>query len=405
VPPARLVGALLTVFLLAGTAALAEPAIALRTGYACSQCHLNHTGGGMRTPFGSLYGQLTLPQRLLRWRDGENLLPADPDARLAIGADARFQALAISSPDTASAFSFEVPEANVYAEGRLIPGHLSVYFDEKLGPGGAGARELFAIAQTKTWDAYIKVGKFMPPYGWRLPDDAAYIRQYTGFTYSAPDVGVEAGIAPGRWSAQLAITNGASGGSEDNRSKQFSLLAQTRFKIWRFGVSASNNIAGGARVTQAGLFGGIALGRLVLLGEADQRRTKENGGTSDRRIAFAEADLQIARGLDLKFTHDWTDPDTRRLHRCARPGFAGRGMGAHPFRTAPALRPALGRSAPARGDPGQAGRAGGSHLLLNGGTPPWVDRSVPWSSPLARVQRKKMLASAAPSERRPRRKA
>lgn len=288
---------------------IAEPAIAVRTGYACQQCHLNRTGGGMRTPFGGLYGQLTLPQHLLRWRDGENLLPEDPEARIAFGADARFQALAVSSPDGPDVFSFEVPEANLYLEGRLVPGHLSVYLDERVGAGGAGARELFVLGQMKPWDAYIKIGKFMPPYGLRLPDDAAYIRQQTGFTYSAPDIGVEVGVAPGRLSAQLAIVNGSSGGQEDNRSKQGSLVVQTRFKTWRFGFSASDNIASGATVTQTGLFGGIILGRVALLGEIDKRRTKDNG-TQDRLIALAEADLQITRGLDIKYTHDWTDPDT-----------------------------------------------------------------------------------------------
>lgn len=295
---------------MAATNGLAEPAIAVRTGYACSQCHLNHTGGGMRTPFGGLYGQLTLPQHLLRWRDGGNLLPEDPNARIAVGGDVRFQALAVSSRSRPDVFSFEVPEANVYAEARLVPGRLSLYVDERVGGGGAGARELFAIAQARKWDAYVKVGKFLPPYGWRLPDDAAYIRQQTGFTYSAPDIGVEAGIAPGRWSAQLAIVNGASGGEEDNRSKQFSLVAQTRFKIWRFGVSASDNIASDATLVQTGAFGGIILGRVALLGEIDRRLTKAGSGTQERLIAFAEADLQITRGLDVKFTHDWMDPDT-----------------------------------------------------------------------------------------------
>ena len=292
------------------TAAHAEPAFAVRTGYACAQCHLNRTGGGMRTPFGGLYSQLTLPQHLLRWREGENLLPQDPEARIAFGGEARFQALAVSSPSGADVFSFEVPEANLYLEGRLVPGHLSVYIDETLGPGGASAREAFALGRIETWEAYIKVGKFMPPYGWRLPDDAAYIRQQTGFTYSAPDIGVEVGIAPGRWSAQLAVVNGASGGDEENRSKQASLVVQTRFRTWRFGVSASDNIAGGATVTQTGAFGGIVLGRVALLGEIDRRRTEDVTGDQGRLIAFAEADLQITRGINLKYTHDWTDPDT-----------------------------------------------------------------------------------------------
>ena len=46
----------------------AEPAFAVRTGYRCSQCHVNRSGGGMRTAFGSLYTQTILPARLLEWR-------------------------------------------------------------------------------------------------------------------------------------------------------------------------------------------------------------------------------------------------------------------------------------------------------------------------------------------------
>src|SRR5262249_58083674 len=97
----------------AATESLADPAFAVRTGYACQQCHLNRTGGGMRTSFGGLYGQLTLPQHLLRWRDGENLLPEDPEARIAFRADARFPALVVSRSDRPDGFSFAGPEAHL----------------------------------------------------------------------------------------------------------------------------------------------------------------------------------------------------------------------------------------------------------------------------------------------------
>ena len=306
--------ALVALSLTAAAPALAEPAIAVRTGYRCSQCHLNRTGGGMRTPFGSVYSQTVLPRNLLRWRAEGNLLPADPDARFAVGGDVRFQALSVTRPGLDDTFSFEIPEANVYLEGRVLPEWVSIYLDGKVGPGGAAAREVFALLSLEKWNGYVKAGKFLPPFGWRLPDDQAFIRQASGFTYSAPDTGIEVGLEPGRWTFHLAAVNGASGGGDQDRAKQISFLGARRFENSRVGLSASNNISDGVRTTQAGLLGGLALGRLALLAEADWAQAHQRNATtgereiSERLVGFLEADLLITRGLALKLAHDWIDP-------------------------------------------------------------------------------------------------
>lgn len=294
--------------LVAPSLAVAEPAFAVRTGHRCSQCHLNRTGGGLRTPFGSLYTQTVLPNRLLPWRKADNLLPADPDARFAVGADARVQYLALNARAGPDSSSFEVPEANLYAEARLVPGRFSLYLDESVGPGGASARELFALWTLPVGNGYLKGGKFLPPFGWRLPDDAAFIRRSSGFTYSAPDQGLELGFEPGRWSFHLAAVNG-SGGSDNNRSKKFTLLALRRLGPGRLGLSAANDIAAGVTTTHAGLLGGVNLGRLALLAEADWVELSREPDTTQRLLAWLEADLLIARGLNLKLAHDWIDPD------------------------------------------------------------------------------------------------
>ena len=289
--------------------ASAEPAFAVRTGYRCSTCHVNRTGGGLRTAFGSLYAQTTLPARLLPWRDGKNLLPANPEARFNVGGDFRglYEVAERGGSDEAS--TFDVTEANLYAQFRLVPGRISLYVDERLGPGGASAREFFGLYEFDRGDGYVKVGKFLPPFGWRLPDDGAFIRQFSGFTYSAPDTGVEVGFEPGRWSVHLAATNGAGGVRDDNRSKQLSLLTVRRIGRGRVGLSASNNLPEGARVSQVGLLGAFHAGRVSLLAEADLRETRAAGVTTDRWIGFVEAGVLMSRGLTLKVAHDWLDPD------------------------------------------------------------------------------------------------
>jgi hypothetical protein len=290
--------------------AQAEPAFAVRTGYRCSQCHVNRSGGGLRTPFGSLYTQVTLPRQQLKWREAGNLLPADPDARFAFGANLRAQLLHVSRNEQPDTTSFEVPEANLYVEARVLPGRVSVYLDETVGPQGSGAREIFGLVSfgEKKWHGYVKAGKFLPSYGWRLPDDDAFIRKGTGFTYSLPDNGVEVGLEPGRWSLQMAAVNG-NGGSDNNESKKFVLQAVRRFRNWRVGVSGSNDIGGGVTSTRAGALFGANFGRLSLLGEADWAESSLATGTQDSLFAFIEGNILISRGLNLKISHDWTDPD------------------------------------------------------------------------------------------------
>jgi len=296
--------------LLDSAPAIAEPAFAVRTGYRCSQCHANRTGGGGRTAFGSIYSQTILPARTLRWRDEGNLLPADPDARFSVGADVRAQFVLLRTDEGDDSSSVEIPEANLYAEVRLLPGKLSLYLDERMGPGGASAREVFGLWSFAKWNAYLKAGKFLPSYGWRLPDDEAFIRQFSGFTYTAPDQGVEFGIEPGRWSVSLGATNGSGGGSDVDRDKKFILSASHRFgSRGRLGLSAANNVSGGVTVTQAGLFGALQFGRLGLLAEGDWVERSSSQDTDIRWLAYFEANLLVSRGFTIKFAHDWIDPD------------------------------------------------------------------------------------------------
>jgi len=270
---------------------------------------MNRTGGGIRTAFGSLYAQTVLPTNLLRLNADSPLLPADPDARFAVGADIRLQYVHVATREGDDVSSFEVGEANLYGEARLIPQRLSLYVDEKVGPGGASAREAFGLISMYRERVYVKAGKFLPAYGWRLPDDAAYIRQFTGFAYSSPDTGVEVGAEPGRWSVHLAVLNGSGGDSDTDESKRLVLQTVRRLKRGRIGLAGANNVSGGTRTTHAGLHGGANFGRLALLGEANWVRSRDGTDELERVVAFLEADLLVSRGLNLKLTHDYLDPD------------------------------------------------------------------------------------------------
>jgi hypothetical protein len=293
----------------AGPAVRAEPAFAVRTGYSCGQCHVNRTGGGMRTPFGSIYTQTTLPERLLIWKGNGYRLPADPQALFGYGGDARLGYYAADAKGGTDTASFAMPSANLYAELRIVPGKFGVYLDQRLGSGGSTSRELFALFSFRDGAAYVKAGRLLPAYGWALPDDAAFIREPLGFAFSSPDLGVEVGFEPAHWSTHFAVLNGGPGGRDTDRGKKATVLSVRRFTRSSVGLSAAYDRADAATTSWAGLLGGTSFGRLSLLAEVDGRRSRPEGVDAvDGLAAYVEADLLIRRGMTVKYAHDWSDP-------------------------------------------------------------------------------------------------
>jgi hypothetical protein len=304
-------GAAIWILLAIGaTPARAEPAFAVTTGYSCRQCHVNRTGGGMRNAFGSLYAQTILPARLLRVGGRGYLLPADPEARYGVGGDARVGYYAVISDDYDDSSSFEIPSANVYGQVSIVPQRLSFYLDQDVGSGSSSTQELFGLLSSRNGKTYVKAGKFYLPYGWALPDDDAFIREPLGFAFTGPDNGVEVGYEPANWSLHLAVTNGNFATRDDDREKKFTLRTERRFKTSRLGLSASNNLSGGATSTWAGLYAGLNLGRLSLLAEGDWRRVRpDEAPTVETWVGYVETNLMLTRGMNVKYAHDWIDPN------------------------------------------------------------------------------------------------
>lgn len=278
-----------------------EPWLAIRTGLKCSTCHVNRTGGGARSAFGSVYAQTQLP-----WSPGEVRSRAINDF-LFVGWDFRLKAsgtLRESTPRT----SIDLDEAQVYLEARLVRDRIALYIDQTLGPGRAVARELFALVEKLPLNGYAKVGKLLLPYGLRLKDDEEFIRQVTGFNFSTPDQGFEAGIEPGPWSIAVALANGNQGATENNSGKLVSAVASFTQRSYQVGLSASRNTGDGNRRDVIGGFGGVRLGPLGLLGEMDF--IDDRFPTTPRRrqfLGFAEGDLSLRPGLNAKVTYGYQD--------------------------------------------------------------------------------------------------
>lgn len=304
--PAFVLGVLTVVaFARPGAQAVAEePYLSIRTGLRCSQCHVNRTGGGGRNEFGNIYAQAFLP--MVRKFD---FLSRGLNDFLSVGAD--FRVLASGTPARGTPrTALEVTEANIQIEARVVRDVLAVYVDQTVAPGTAVAREAFLLLEALPLDGYVKVGQFLLPYGLRLADDTEFIRERTGFNLDTPDQGVEAGIEPGPISAFLALTNGTRGAAEDDSDKQLTGTVALVLPRFRVGVSGSRNEAGDTRRDVVGGFAGLALGRFAFLGELDYILDDlEAGREVDQLAAYLEGDFLPARGVNVKVTYGFLDPN------------------------------------------------------------------------------------------------
>lgn len=289
--------------------ARAEPYLAIANGYKCSQCHVNPTGGGLRTPFGNVFAQAVLPARHLD--TGTDTWTGQINRFIALGGDLRFDGTVASVPGSKTANSFEMQQARVYLEASVIPERLLVYVDEQVAPGGALNREAWGLFWSADHTWYVKGGQMYLPFGFRLQDQGAFVN-ISGSYMLTPDDGLEVGWIKGHWDAQLAVSNGTAGGATTTNGKETSAQLQYVESRWRLGVAANFNDSSASGSREAlGVFGGLKTGPVAWLAEADLVTDKSLavGGGQKRLATLLEGNYAPARGHNLKVTFEYFDPD------------------------------------------------------------------------------------------------
>ncbi len=297
--------AALLVLTLSANALHAEPYLAVRTGLKCMVCHVNPAGGGKRTAYGQIYGQSIFPAKATSSPLGELV-----SRYLDIGGDLRTSATSSMIPDEDDQLAFTTDRATVYLEGKLIPDRLTLYLDQRFAPG-MSSREAFLMYQTEDKEWFLKAGTFFLPYGLRLEDDSAFIREATGVSFNNTDNGVMLGHDKGPWSTRFSITNGTNGGAETNKDKQGSLRLAYIKPTWRAGFSGNvNDGAEGAKRTMYNIFGGLNIWGMEWMAEMDW--VIDQSADSDditQEIVFLEANKEILKGHNLKVSYEYLDPD------------------------------------------------------------------------------------------------
>lgn len=297
----KYLGAIL-VLLTLSAAVYAEPYLAVKEGLSCGQCHVNKAGGGQRTAFGNIYAQQSLVVTQVS-EPGAAIWTGDVFDRISIGGNGRFSARQFEpEADADSNLEFLTERVSLYGTVQLND-RVTLYIDQLVAPGSALNREAWGRVTFGNWHA--KGGKIFLPFGWRLEDDSAFIRQATGINFASGDNGIEFGWGNQTWQWQFALTNGNGGGGEIDDGKFFTTRAEWIGSNIRAGFSAANNNTDAGERTLYGLFAGLNTGPVAWLMEWD-RVEDEGFGQPDTEqdLGFIEANIEPIKGHNLKFTYE-----------------------------------------------------------------------------------------------------
>jgi hypothetical protein len=307
--------------LLLTTSSSATPRYAAVVGQNCNLCHHNPTGGGMRSLYASQY---LLPTRFAMKAIGEGApAPVNPQIgdNVTIGADLR--TFYLYEEDRPSGNNFINMQGSAYLAFQPDPKY-SLYIHEEFGQGAAQAYELFAMGYVLPASGYLKVGKFVPSFGWKFPDHRSFVRREFVFLPNNPphsDTGIEVGAYPGPFSIEASVLNGEFRSSRDDDNE----LAFCARGAWRYTNKNGFNVIAGASYYQnghhgSGLWAGGPLASAAWKGFAwvaemdwsHQEIPPVAGSSPFNQTGVAlsqEFSAEVMRGFTVMATHDFYDPD------------------------------------------------------------------------------------------------
>lgn len=304
---------LLSLLALAPRPSSAEPYLAVAAGLKCVTCHVNPSGGGKRTLFGMIYARTQIAgQQILADEDTQGW-NSEVTSWLGIGGDFRGGYTEDRVPGAPDSSDFRTTKGTLYAEFRAVPNMLTFYFDQKLGPDNSENREAYALVTPGNGKFTIKAGQFFLPFGLRIQDDTAFVRQRSGVNFETPDDGIELGLELPKWSAQVAVTNGTAGEGSAPGKDQYSLSGAYVLPRWRIGASVNLNKDPLGDREMLGVFAGWRTGPISWLAEVDLITDESlSGPDTDIYATLLEGNWRIRQGHNLKLSYEFVDPSNRR---------------------------------------------------------------------------------------------
>jgi len=304
--------AVVTASLLPALSARALPRYSARYEQNCALCHVNPSGGGMRSAYAV---QSLIPKEFaMSPATPEILKDIDPKIgkHLSIGTD--FRELFLLESDHSSLAppqGFFPMQGDLYVLFQLDPKFL-LYYNRSF----SDTYEAFGLANVLPWDGYVKAGRFVPPYGWKFDDHTMYVRDAEGFAPPGNwDGGVEVGLSPGPAEIQVALVNGARGSLLDNdRRLAVSGNASARFRAGpiagSLGLDGYSQPGISVDLNSGGVFGYLSGWNVTWVAQGDLvRRDPVDAAATTSVVTSQELSVLLRRGVELKSTYDFYDPD------------------------------------------------------------------------------------------------
>jgi hypothetical protein len=296
----------------AAAIARAEPYLAVQQGLQCATCHVNPTGGGLRSAYGALFARNAIPMQaapaaLPNWT-------GSPVPGLRLGTDLRAGVSRLEVPGQPAQSRDGIDQWRVYLDVEPIADHVGLVLDEQLRPGEPLRLESYLRLSTADHRWYAKAGRFYLPFGWRLQDAGTFVRTLSGIGMTTPDQGAELGFQGDEWSIQFVASRGP-GNRGPVTGHQRTVQAVWTRPEGRIGAAFAQTASSAGDRDAVALFGGLRTGPVAWLAELDW--VADDGFPEGRRRQVAglgEANWGIARGHNLKLDAEWLDPDRRVRH-------------------------------------------------------------------------------------------
>ena len=292
----------------------ALPRVAVNKGSSCIACHVNPTGSGLRNSYGNdLMALDELP--LERWLDkGNENWDGYISDHLQIGGDFRLQGIQYNDSDTTRKSAFFPMQADIYAYLKL---NQKAGIFTKIGAkkGNSLSTEYWALLSNLPQNAWIKIGRTLPNYGFRVDDHTSFIRggninkTLTGlnsgvegliFTpsllYSPPAI-FEFGVPMFgglQWTSSIGTGIVKSSEELNNLTTQFNYTGNINDNIaymGGFSYMQEDNFS------MLGISGGLSFGDFTWTFEADQAENWIEGNTS--LALYDEIAWEIIQGVQL----------------------------------------------------------------------------------------------------------